>query len=47
LVRVTASKGAPYRSLFRALTSQNTTTRSPRTTRSSSPCRQRQLRSRT
>ena len=45
--RVTASAGEPNAVLRRVFTSQNTSTRSRATTRSSSPSRQRQLRSST
>ena len=46
-VTVTASAGTPNAVLRRVFTSQNTSTRPRATTRSSSPSRQRQLRSRT
>ena len=45
--RVTASAGTPKAFEVRVLTSQNTTVRPRRTTRSSSPSRQRQFRSTT
>src|SRR5947208_2040754 len=47
LVRVTASWGVPKASDVRVLTSQNTNVRPRRTMRSSSPSRQRQLRTTT